>query len=59
MKVPEAWVEEHRGEIEREAFRLHGLRRLFARESDTPHDNWITAITNVYKRHELAITKND
>ena len=55
MRVDERWVTDHKTEIEREAYRLHGLRKVFCPELDTPHDNFITACNHVWQRHEVKV----
>jgi hypothetical protein len=51
MRVPEAWVNDYKEEIEREALRLHNLRKVFAPSVDNPYDNFVTACSNIFRRH--------
>ena len=51
MFVNPNFVEENRREIEIEANRLHELRKILAHDYDNSYDNWISAVSNVYKRH--------
>jgi len=46
------WVERHKEEIEREAFRIYQMRQQLGQE-DSSKENWESAIRIVWLRYQI------